>query len=164
MKIEKTDYYLITENTYYLKSNLEGGRNHTFIMDEQGVYECPKSITRVISSSCKEYGFTVEQAHAQSKRFFKQGQNKLPRVLAYELNIPIVFFSVSSPRHTVNTWLNCNKIIGITKKGPCDVIVTFPNFATLEIPMSYSSFCSFYVRATFYQTFLRKKLPNYSTT
>ena len=68
MTVQRPDNYVITESTYYLKSSIKEDRMCTVIMDESGVYDCPKSITRILSSSCRLNGITLDRMRALSKR------------------------------------------------------------------------------------------------
>lgn len=159
MTLHRPDSYIITESTYYLKTELKDGRNHTFIMDEFGEYDCPKSITRILRTSCRLNGITLERMKALSKRYFSNSVHKQPLVLTYHHNLPVVFFSAYSARNNNNIWINCNSIINILPSGN-DTIVTFPNFEQIILPVQYQAFCGLYVRALFYQKYLRKEMPN----
>ena len=158
MIIHRPDNYVITESTYFLKTHIKDDRNHTIIMDEFGVYDCPKSITRILRTSCRLNGITLERMRAQSKRYFSKHVLKQPLVLTYHHNLPVVFFSTYSGRSSNNIWMNCNAIINILPSGD-DTIITFPNFEQLILPIQYQGFCGLYVRALFYQKHLRKELP-----
>jgi competence transcription factor ComK len=158
MTLHRPDIYTITENTYYLKTDIKENRNHTIIMDEFGEYDCPKSITRILRSSCKSNGITLERMRAQSKRYFSNNVHKQPLVLTYHHNLPVVFFSAYSSRSNNNIWINCNSIINILPADN-DTIVTFPNFEQLTLPVQYQAFCGLYVRALFFQKYLRKEMP-----
>ena len=159
MTIHRPDNYVITESTYYLKTHLKDDRNHTIIMDEFGVYDCPKSITRVLRTSCRLNGIKMERVRAQSKRYFSNTVHKQPLVLAYHHNLPVAFISVYSPRNNNNIWINCNSIINILPSEDNDTIVTFPNFEQINLPVQYQAFCGLYVRALFFQKYLRKEMP-----
>lgn len=160
MRVQRPENYLISDETYYLKTKITDERNHTFIMDERGVYDCPKSVTRILRSSCRLNGITLERMKAQSKRFFQDNVHKQPLVLAYTTtNQPVVFFSTYSARSTNNIWINCNAVINISSNGTSETIVTFPSFEQLVLPIQYQAFCGLYVRALFYQKHLRKELP-----
>lgn len=159
MEMLKPDNYIISGGTHFLKSDVIDGRNHTFIMDKNGAHDCPKSITRVINNSCRKNGISLQRMRAQSKLFFTERCNKRPVVLAYEHNTPVVFFPLYSPRNTDNIWINCNNIIAIEPYSAKEVAVTFSNQYQLILPATYSSFSALYVRAVFYQRYLRDELP-----
>ena len=162
MTVHRPDSYVITENTYYLKSSIKEDRMCTVIMDESGVYDCPKSITRILSSSCRLNGITLDRMRALSKRYFSNSVHKQPLVLTYHHNLPVVFFSAYSPKNNHNVWMNCNSIINITPSEN-DTIITFPNFEQIKLPVQYQAFCGLYVRALFFQKYLRKEIPHSST-
>ncbi len=158
MIIQRPDSYVITESTYYLKTHIKDDRNHTIIMDEFGEYDCPKSITKILRTSCRLNGITLERMRSLSKRYFTNNVHKQPLVLTYHHNLPVVFFSVYSPRNNNNIWINCNSIINILPSDN-DTIITFPNFKQINLPIQYQAFCGLYVRSLFFQKYLRKELP-----
>ena len=160
--LDRPDDYVITESTYYLKTHIRDDRNHTIVMDESGEYDCPKSINRVIRTSCRLNGIKLERVRAQSKRYFSNNIHKQPLVLAYHHNLPVAFFSVYSPRNNNNIWINCNSVINILPSDN-DTIVTLPNFEQIKLPVQYQAFCGLYVRALFFQKYLRKEIPNSPT-
>ena len=158
MTIQRPENYVITESTYFLKTHIKDDRNHTMIMDEFGVYDCPKSITRILRTSCRLNGITLDRMRALSKRYFKNSVHKQPLVLTYHHNLPVVFFSAYSPKNNNNIWMNCNTIINILPSDN-DTIITFPNFEQISLPLQYQAFCGLYVRALFFQKYLRKEMP-----
>ena len=159
MTLQQQESYVITESTFYLKSTIKNDRIQTVIMDESGVYDCPKSITRIISASCKLNGITLERMRALSKRYFSNSIHKQPLVLTYKHNLPVVFFSAYSPKNNHNIWMNCNSIINILPSEENNTIITFPNFEQIDLPIQYQAFCGLYVRALFFQKYLRKEMP-----
>lgn len=159
MTLEQLDNYAITESTYYLKSTIKNDRIQTVIMDKSGSYDCPKSITRILSSSCKLNGITLERMRALSKRYFSNSIHKQPLVLTYHHNLPVVFFSAYSPKNNHNIWMNCNSIINIVPSDENNTTIIFPNYEKIDLPVQYQAFCGLYVRALFFQKYLRKEIP-----
>ena len=158
MHIQRPDNYVISEITYFLKTMIVDDRNHTFVLDEYGAYNCPKSITRIIRSSCRTNGITIERMKVQSKRFFTDRVHKQPLTLAYDNNLPVVFFPIYSARNNNNVWINCNAIINISHDGD-GTLITFPNFYQIKLPVQHQAFSNLYSRAQFLQKYLRKELP-----
>ena len=161
MSTLNVDSYVISENTYVMQSKLVGNKYYTTIIDKKGTYDCPKSVTRVIRHSCRLAGISTERVRAQSRRFFQEGVHKLPLILAYAGNKPLIFFPIYSPRSPGNVWLNINAISNISTNHT-ETIITLVNGEEVVLPVQYQAFCGLYVRAYFYQRSLNKEFSRKS--
>lgn len=159
MTLTELDAYLITEKTYVMQSKLVNNRYYTAIIDKDGTFDCPKSILRVIRTSCRVQSVPLERSKFHAKRFFPTGVHKLPIILSYDSeHKPVIFFSIYSPRSSGNVWLNFRAITNISP-SELETTVTLLNGEELTLPVQYQAFCGLYVRAIFFYQYLTKQFP-----
>jgi competence transcription factor ComK len=155
----EVETYVISEMTYALQTKLVDNKYYTTIVDKRGTVDCPKSVTRVISTSCRNSGISLERTKALARRHFKEGVHKLPLILSYKGTTPLVFFPIYSSRSPGNVWVNTNAISNI-QSAHHETLVTLVNGEELVLPVQFTAFCGLYVRALFYQRFLSKQAKN----
>lgn len=141
--------YFASSTTFMLSSFTTNGKVHTLIHDKQGTVMFAQKPLKIIRSTCRAHGTTLQGAQMMAKLFFGDSRHKLPIMLSMDYGNPCVFFPLFSPHSSSNIWVNLQSIININERGE-ETIVTLTDMTEIVLPIHCKSFNQQYVRAMMY--------------
>lgn len=141
--------YIISNSTYLLETVTTNNRIHTTIYDKHGISKIDQKPIKIVRTTCRLHGTSLEAATETAKHFFGSNRHKLPIVVSVEYGNPCILFPLFSPHSAANIWINLNSIINIHEEED-GTRITFTNMTEKILPIQCKSFNQQYVRAMMY--------------
>lgn len=153
--------YVISTSTFVLKTIQKESSRKTLIIDNDRTFIHPRKSLHLVRAACEHYGtsYRIATKHARQILSFR---HKVPLLIAFDRNIPLIMIPTMSPSSSQNTWIAFHAIVNFKADEMGNTIIYLLNNQSILVNVSETTIQRQVALAHILQLEYKDKFSNFS--